>query len=246
MRICIFCRQRASTKEDVWPQWLTKRFPLSDASRMEAELGGRDLGSWANKKPRLLPVGCVCKECNNGWMSRLESEVKPVIEGIIDNRIKAVDTSAQARIAVWAVKTSMTLESVRPQGKRFYTSDQRRGLQMSAIPERTSVWIAKCVNQPNIYSVAKDLWTSRGQNEVHAYVTTMAFGSLAFQVVSLRSRMNLSKETAIIYNVSEGPWDEVLVQVWPIMPNPKQWPPSQGLNGELGLEVLTNRLSLMK
>jgi hypothetical protein len=180
MRVCIFCQERASTKEDVWPQWLTKRFPLSDTSRMEAELGSRNLGNWPNKKPKLLRVGCVCKKCNSGWMSQLEGQVKPVIESILDDRIKVVDISSQALIAVWAVKTAMALEALNPNRKWFYTDDQRRGLRMvSAIPERTSVWIAKCVGQPNIYSAAKDLRTACGQNEIHAYVTTMAFGSLA-------------------------------------------------------------------
>jgi hypothetical protein len=63
MRVCIFCQERASTKEDVWSQWLTKLFPLSETSRMEAELNGRNLGNWPNKKPKLLRVGWVCMKC---------------------------------------------------------------------------------------------------------------------------------------------------------------------------------------
>jgi hypothetical protein len=210
---------------------------------MEAELGGRNLGSWPGKITKLLRVGCVYQTCNNGWMSQLEGQVKPVIESILDDQVKAVDVSSQAIIAVWAVKTAMTLEALDSHRKRFYTNDQQRELMVSAIPERTSVWIAKCVNQRNIYSAAKDLWTTPGQNETHAYATTMAFGSLAIQVVSIRPHMNLSRGTAITYDVSEGPWDKVLVQVWPLVPRPQQWPPSQGLAGEWGLETLTNRLN---
>ena len=247
MRVCIFCQGNASTMEDVWPQWLTKRFPLSDASRMEAEIGGRNLGNWRNKTTKLLRVKCVCEKCNSGWMSQLEGQVKPVIESILDDQIKTVDVSSQALIAVWAVKTAMALEASNPQRKWFYSDDQRRELRMvSAIPERTSVWIAKCVNQPNIYSAAKDLWTAPGQNEVHAYVTTMAFDSLAVQVVSIRPYINLLRGTAITYGVSEGPWEKVLMQVWPIMPNSQRWPLIQGLAGDLGLEALTNRLNPVK
>lgn len=247
MRICIFCQENASTKEDVWPQWLTKRFPLYNTSRMEAERGGRNLGNWPIKTLKLLPVRCVCAECNNGWMSRLENEVKPVIEAILDDRMNLINSSSQAHIAVWAVKTAMVLEALYPDREWFYTSDQRRGLRiLSAIPERTSIWIAKCVDQPNIYSAAKDMRTAPGKNEVHAYVTTMAFGSLAIQVMTMRAHTNLSKGTKIIYDVNEGPREEVLMQVWPIMPNLQQWPPSQGLAGELGLDALTNRFIPMK
>jgi hypothetical protein len=74
----------------------------------------------------------------------------------------------------------------------------------------------------------------------------MAFGSLAFQVVSIRPYMKLLKETAITYEVNEGPWNEVLVQVWPINPNPKQWPPDQGLDGKLGLEALACLVGMLK
>ena len=244
MRVCIFCQERASTKEDIWPQWLTKRFPLSDTSYMEAERSGCKLNNWRNKTTKLLPARVVCEECNNGWMSKLEDQVKPVIESILDDRTKAIDVPSQAIIAVWAVKTAMTLEALNsPHRKWFYTRDQRRALRMSAIPERTSVWIAKCVDQPNIYSTAKYLWNAHGQNEVHAYVTTMTFGSFALQVVSIIPHMNLSKETAITYDVSEGPWDEVLMQVWPIIPNLQQWPPRKGLAGEWGLDTLANRLN---
>jgi len=247
MRRCIFCQERASTKEDVWPQWLTKRFPLSDISYMDAELGGRNLSNWRNKSTKLLQVGCVCEKCNNGWMSRTESKVKPVIESILDNRIKVVNVTSQAHIAVWAIKTAMTLEALNYHREWFYTNDQRRVLRIvSAIPEGTSIWIAKCVNQANIYSTAKDLWTAPGHDEAHAYVTTMAFGSLALQVMSLRPHMNLLTGTPITYHVSEGPWNQVLMQVWPLMSNSQQWPLNQGLSGDWGLEVLANRFNSVK
>lgn len=243
MRECIFCQGRASTLEDIWPQWLTKQFPLSDISFMQAELGGRNLGKWRNKTPKLLQARCMCEKCNGGWMSKLEGQAKPIIKAILDNHVKTVDVSSQAIIAVWAVKTAMTLEAVKLQNKWFYTNDERRGLRiLSAIPEGTFVWIAKCVNQPNIYSAAKDLLTAPGQDEIRTYVTTMAFGSLAFQVASTRLQMNLTTGTYITFDANNGPWEEVLVQVWP-MPKLHRWPPTKGLAGDLGLDVLTNRLS---
>lgn len=243
MRKCIFCQGMASTLEDVWPLWLTRRFPSSDISFMEAELGGRKLDKWRNKTVKLLPVRCVCEKCNGGWMSDLERQVKPIIESILEDSIKTIDVSSQTLIALWAIKTAMTLESCNTHRKRFYNDAQRRELGMiSAIPERTSVWIAKCVNQPNIYSIAKDLWTASGQDVIYGYVTTMAFGSFAVQVASIRPPMNLKSGTAIIFDVVDGPWDEVLIQVWPI-PRLRRWPPIKGLTGDWGLEVLTNRLS---
>lgn len=244
MRTCMFCQEQASSREDIWPQWLTKRFPLSDASYMEAERGGQKLGTWKNKTPKLLPARCVCGSCNSGWMSKLEVEMKPIVESIIDKQLRVLDASSQAVISVWAIKTAMALEALYPERVYFYSEDERQNIRViSAIPKRTSIWIASCVNQPNIYSAGKDLWTAPGGNEAKAYVTTMAFGSLAIQVASIRALANLPQEFRITYDSREGPWDQTLLQMWPIIQHSQQWPPSYGLDGEYGLEVLTERLS---
>ena len=244
MRTCMFCQGQASSREDIWPQWLTKRCPLSDASRMEAERGGHKLGTWQKKTPKLLPARCVCGNCNNGWMSKLEVEMKPIVESILAEQLRVLDVSSQAVIAVWAIKTAMALEALYPERVFFYSENERQNIRaVSAIPERTSIWIAKCVNQPNIYSAGKDLRTAPGDNEAKAYVTTMAFGSLAIQVASIRTLANLPKESQITYDSREGPWDKILLRVWPIIPYSQQWPPSYGLDGEWGLEALTERLS---
>ncbi len=244
MRKCMFCQEQASSKEDIWPQWLTKRFPLSDASFMEAERGGQKLGTWKNNSPKLLPARCVCGICNNGWMSRLEVEMKPIVESILDKQLTVMDASSQAVISVWALKTAMVLEALYPERVYFYSEDERKKIRaISTIPNRTSIWIASCVNQPNIYSVGKDLRTAQGVNEAKAYVTTMAFGSLAIQVASIRVLANIPKKVKITYDSREGPWDKTLLQVWPIIRQSQQWPLRYGLDGEYGLEALIERLS---
>ncbi len=243
MRTCMFCQEQASSREDIWPQWLTKRFPSSDASCMEAERGGQKLGTWKRKSPKLLLARCVCGSCNYGWMSKLEVEMKPIVESILDKRLRVLDASSQAVISVWAIKTAMALEALYPKREYFYSKDERQNMRaISAIPMRTSIWIASCVNQPNIFSEGKDLRTAPGGNEAKAYVTTMAFGSLAIQVASIRVA-NLPQEVQATYDSQEGPWDRTLLQVWPIIQCSQQWPPSYGLDGEYGLEALTERLS---
>ena len=244
MRECIFCQERASSKEDIWPLWLTERFPLSDASYMYGERGGYKLGTWQNKNSRLLLSKCVCQNCNNGWMSKIESEMKPIVNSIHDEHFRVLDVPSQAVISVWAIKTAMALESLYPEREYFYSEYDRQYLRrISAIPERTTIWIAKCVNQPNIYSTAKDLHTAQGGNEVKAYLTTMAFGSLALQILSLKTPVEFPKETSITYDTQDGPWNQTLLQVWPLSQYTQQWPPTYGLDGGCGLEALAQRLS---
>ena len=243
MRICIFCSKKASTKEDAWPRWLMNRFPVSSTARMDAERGGHGLGNWHTAKPK-LQVKWLCASCNNGWMSRLESEAKPVLGVILDDKLKDIDPSAQSILARWAVKTSMVLESIDSNRTWFYSEAERQTMRSAqSLPPRTSVWIAKCINQPNIYNAAKDLRTTTGKNEAHAYATTMAFGALALQIVSIKTTVAIPENIPLTYDVSNGPWDQTLVQIWPPSQKSLAWPPHYGLDGDFGLDALTERLS---
>lgn len=170
--------------------------------------------------------------------------MKPIVKSIHDEQLRVLDGSSQAVISVWAIKTAMALESLYPEREFFYSEYERQNMRrLSAIPERTTIWIAKCVNQPNIYSAAKDLRTTPGDNEVKAYLTTMAFGSLALQILSLKTPIGFPKGTSITYDTQEGPWNQTLLQVWPLSQYSQQWPPTYGLDGNWGLEALTERMS---
>jgi len=210
---------------------------------MDAERGGHGLGNWPITKPR-LQVKWLCDFCNNGWMSRLENEAKPALESILDDKLKDIDPSAQSILARWAVKTAMVLECIDSNRTWFYSKDERQTMRSAqSLPPRTSVWIAKFINQPNIYSAAKDLRTTAGNNEAHAYATTMVFGSLALQIVSIKTTLVIPENVPLNYDVRDGPWDQTLVQIWPPSQKSLAWPPHYGLDGDLGLDALTERLS---
>jgi hypothetical protein len=236
VRTCIFCGDRVSTAEDAWPLWLMERFLVSDKARTYGEIGARRLDAWVAPKPRLR-LKKLCKDCNNGWMSKLESLAKPIFESILEEQLSTIDPPAQIILARWATKTAMVLEAIDSNRTWFYNETERRRMrETQTIPERTSVWIAKCVDSPNIYSAAKDLWSSPNKTGVHAFVTTMAFGFLALQVVG-------TDRAVLTYGVSDGPWDQTLIRVWPANQGTVSWPPKYGLNGELGLDALTERLN---
>jgi hypothetical protein len=246
LRTCMFCHELADTREDAWPQWLIKRFPSSDIARTYLERGEHDVNSWHTRKPKLV-VKRVCSGCNNGWMSRLESEAKPVLESILDGHLKSLDPSAQLTLAKWAVKTAMVLEAIDSSRPWFYSENERWLMREAQnIPVRTSVWIAKCIHHPHIYSVKKDLSTARGDDGLRAIATTMAFGFLAFQVVSIGTPPEIPTHVPVSYEVSNGPWEQTLVQIWPISDRLLTWPPYYGLDGDLGLDTLTERLSAAK
>jgi hypothetical protein len=177
-------------------------------------------------------------------MSRLEGQAKPVLESILDDKVTSLGISAQTTLARWSVKTVMVLEAIDSNRSWFYSAGERQSMCATlSIPARTSVWIAKCVEQPNIYSAARDLRTSPGGDEAHAFLSTLAFGSLAIQVLSIRTSRVIPVDIPITYEVREGPWEQTLVPVWPTSQDSQAWPPHYGLAGEFGLDELSARLS---
>ncbi len=74
----------------------------------------------------------------------------------------------------------------------------------------------------------------------------MAFGSFAFHIVSIKTPETIPENVSITYDVTEGPWDKTLLQIWPIIQESLVWPAGYGLNSELGLVALTERLSPQK
>ena len=138
----------------------------------------------------------------------------------------------------------MVLETIGSGQPWFYSEDERRLMcVVQTIPPRTSVWIAKCIHHPNVYSAAEHLRTLPSDDGAHAFAVTMAFGSLAIQVVSIKTPAEVPTNVTVTYDVSDGPWDQTLIQIWPTSLNVQVWPPAHGLDGDLGLEALTERLS---
>jgi len=118
MRKCMFCDGRASTLEDVWPGWLLRKLPPARTIEVTAERRGKLLPSWRAVSPA-IKVRFLCASCNNGWLSRLESQAKPVIEPFLADSSLELPREQQATFALWAVKTAMAAEALGPRESWF-------------------------------------------------------------------------------------------------------------------------------
>jgi hypothetical protein len=197
------------------------------------------LGTW--RQPG-LKLRCVCEPCNNNWMSALENRVRPIVLGLIDGSTKRVHTSAHSVLAFWAVKNAMVFESLYPDRPRFYLQSERdEGRESHRIPCRTTVWLAHVEASPGAMCSARDHrgLVPTGAGDCHAYSTTMAFGPLALQVISCRVPPASPVVTA---DLTDGPWDDLAIPLWPPRDGVRRWPPKYGLNGEHGLEWFDERL----
>lgn len=110
-RTCIFCEaQPPLTNEHVIPVWL------------QEYVGGKEpgqfRGTWTNFVGMPIDVrrassnshtlGTVCGNCNNGWMSKLESAFGAILPRLEENMTpRCFSRSERAVIARWIVKTGL-------------------------------------------------------------------------------------------------------------------------------------------
>jgi hypothetical protein len=119
-RTCLGCGVELTgevvTLEHALPQWLAKEIELPgvslkhflhDETKTEDKLlRSYKLNTFGSKK--------VCDVCNNGWMSRLETEAKPYILELMHQKTSILSLSDGARqiLSRWAVKTSFMISVV--------------------------------------------------------------------------------------------------------------------------------------
>jgi hypothetical protein len=179
-------------------------------------------------------------------MSVLEGEAKPVIEALLDDQITSITADQQAILARWSLKSAMVFEGLRGDAEWFYDQEDRSVVATGAVSlSRTNVWLAKCVDLPSIHCISSDMADAPHPQPatVRGYVTTMAFGSLALQVVSLKVSGWAAGVPVLSTDTRGTEWPDVLVQIGPPGVD-TEWPPRLGLNGEVGVEELNTRFRL--
>lgn len=246
MRQCLFCDRIANTKEHAWPRWLIDRFASECPRHVVADVRGSPIRRWLAKKPT-LEVRHVCNRCNNGWMSALESQAKPLLESMLDGFRVGLDMAEQATVALWTLKTVMVLESFEPKEKMKFTQAERLQLRcFSVIPYRTVVWLARSLDPWQISSSKTEHADAVGKKSASAHSTTLAFGLLAIQVLTLRLSADISTTTSVTTDVRMGPWEEATTRIWPANRDAAVWPPRIGLQGEAGVVALAERFRTSK
>ncbi len=189
-RACIFCGATANSCEDAWPRWLTNRFIAPGT--MEAERGvDLRMNTWRTDRPEIR-IRKVCYACNNGWISRIQQRAKPIIERLWDQGTCTLDIEDSHALSLWAVMTSMVLQTL-DEPENWLYSDLERALmwKKQPMPSFVGIWIANCVGHTETYSQSRSMWTgpSRGaERQARGNAITMAFGTLAIQVLKATAK----------------------------------------------------------
>ena len=224
-RICIFCQQqRQMSNEHIFPQWLQEYLDV----RQEVLY----VYSTDSNEPRRTLVydkhlnGMVCKHCNNGWMSKIEGTVKPILISMLDCESSLHINPNQAMILAWWVyKTALTLHSASPYSNVIPQRHYELALQQIA-PAHFMIAIAYCSNEilkpswiqnQNWTGISRFIPVDNLVKELEkTYRITLGFGNFVARVHYFPMRYKLSEfEQASIQYIHPGDRNGFN---WPIEP----------------------------
>lgn len=121
---------------------LAREGPLPHLHQISQE-GRPDEERRYSKDAYSVTVGVVCKTCNNGWMSTLESQAKPYLDAMLRGHGRALHENGVRTLAAWALKTSMMVEHMHGATRRVIPSEEYAHLFENGEPsERVRIWIA--------------------------------------------------------------------------------------------------------
>jgi hypothetical protein len=148
-RTCVFCGADAGSQEHVLATWIGKAFAITTSQHhWHVAEGDAARVRRFHQRPFQMTVGCVCRSCNHGWMSRLEGEVKRLLRPMMlspsDDLPFTLTRDDQRVLALWAAKTLMVLQGTMTERERAVPPEHYAELfEHQRAPHRCRIAVAR-------------------------------------------------------------------------------------------------------
>jgi hypothetical protein len=190
-----------------------------------------------------VTVRTFCGGCNNGWMSQLEADMRPLLRDLVQGHPVVMSPLQQERVAAWVHKTALVLSLTNRSGYQYFTAEDYSTFHAHRCPPAgTQIWLA-AYDGPQQWTT----WTRRRAVEIthkpsgeqrDGYVMIATLGRLVLAQVSSR------------WDTPPPGWKGVpprfarlLVSAWPRSAQSRTWPPPDTLD-EIGLQQLSDFFSV--
>ncbi|MEU0525988.1 hypothetical protein [Streptomyces niveus] len=184
---CVFCGGTPLTKEHVLPRWL--KVALDPSMHRFRYIRLSDAGLQHHDAPPLNDqVKVVCAECNNGWMNRLEEDVRHFLPALIRGSSCTLDARAQQALSSWALKTLLMFQYThRPEVRAVIPPSDYEALRELRRPTHSMLGRVGFMNYPpdDTEPLVDTLCQGYGTAELGgvAWVGTLKIGCLVLQIV---------------------------------------------------------------
>jgi hypothetical protein len=105
-RRCAFCGSSDPlSNEHVFADWIGRSLGVTDAPGQQTMGRARNpvpTPSWSGT-PFQMTVGSVCADCNNGWISRLETETSRILGPMLSGTPRRPTSDDQTLLPRWVL-----------------------------------------------------------------------------------------------------------------------------------------------
>jgi hypothetical protein len=134
VRRCAFCGSEIAPNappEHVIPKWVSLAYPGAMFTTRH-----NDGHQTRETKGKVIDITAdtVCRPCNHGWMSDLESANAPRLKPMLRGENRGLSVQQQESLARWATKTAMTLDQTYRAEERVFTPSERSFLMGKKFP----------------------------------------------------------------------------------------------------------------
>jgi hypothetical protein len=215
MKKCLFCSNAADSLEHIIPQWLLYRIAPNKEGRFPMQVGryidGQGYLDTRNFISITFMARIVCEQCNNGWMSQLESEVGRILHPLIAEdfpilyRENLTQIHSQSHLlALWLAKTALTTSLALP-GKLRLPETFASQVSLRNAPVGSWVDLAKAQTTGIGIAFSKAIPTFNGRvfvgNQIHKSGASFQF---CLQVNHLLLRIGMCQGAQVGYALQKG------------------------------------------
>lgn len=206
-KTCVFCGvvlhgkgtdRCCKTDEHINPKWLVEHLGMGEmpVTGIRWAVPSGTIIEHQRHGSRTFVSGRVCAGCNNGWMSDLETEAKPILIRLIADPSELSSLSEHERhtVARWTLKTAAVLNqasfgnAANPLDRPI-PAEHRRLVMRGVIPNEIIVVGAGCPSDRVSEFVQNASWASpnytvplRNEDRERSYKIGMSFRSLLLAV----------------------------------------------------------------
>lgn len=184
--------------------------------------------------PHSRRIRCVCGDCNSGWMSRLQEEVRPYLVPLLIGDSTKLRTRGQTKLAAWAAMTAMSGEFLEKESVAVSARDRKLLRQNGQPPEHWRIWIGQHQRKShplwshNAIALTKEKIerpTEIVPGGHNTQSTTICLGKhLVVHIISSQVGRRLIRKWRFRSDV-----EAKLEQIWPVRRLVISWPPPSPL-----------------
>lgn len=89
-----------------------------------------------------IKIRAVCQHCNNGWMSRLDKAVKPILTDLMLMQPQLLDQEKQRLIAGWIAMKIMVIEYGSDEPPVATPTQRHHVMTTQSSPDEWKIWLA--------------------------------------------------------------------------------------------------------